>query len=243
MHSDRSRNETRLTLTYAVLLGAMTVGYRLVSPYLLGPGSHFAWNLMPVGALALFAGARLRSRWAWLVPLGAMLASDLLLIPHYARMGIASMAWATTPFIYASFALYALLGKLVKPGIDSPVLLVGTAVAGGVQFFLLTNFAVWAFEVLPSGEPLYAKTLPGLLERHRMKPEAEGQVRRRATGMVIVVVVVVERRLRCIRVEHPGDGAGGGSLQLAEAHPRRHEDACEDEQDQESGQDRHALAS
>lgn len=164
MHSDRSRNETRLTLTYAVLLGAMTVGYRLVSPYLLGPGSHFAWNLMPVGALALFAGARLRSRWAWLVPLGAMLASDLLLIPHYARMGIASMAWATTPFIYASFALYALLGKLVKPGIDSPVLLVGTAVAGGVQFFLLTNFAVWAFEVLPSGEPLYAKTLPGLLE-------------------------------------------------------------------------------
>ena len=32
MHSDRSRHETRLTLVYALLLGVMTVGYRLVAP-------------------------------------------------------------------------------------------------------------------------------------------------------------------------------------------------------------------
>jgi hypothetical protein len=163
MHSDRNYQETRLTLIYAVLLGAVAVGYRLVPPYLLGPGSHFAWNLMPVGALALFVGARLPSLWAWLVPLGAMVASDLLLIPAYAAQGIDSISWTTTPFIYASFALYALLGRLVTPRTDSPSVLLA-AFAGSVQFFLVTNFAVWAFGVLSTGEAMYAKTLPALAE-------------------------------------------------------------------------------
>jgi len=128
MHSDRSRQEPRLTLTYAVLLGAMTVGYRLIAPYkLLGPGTDFAWNLVPVGALALFVGARLPSLWAWLVPLAAMVVSDLLLIPVY---GAASIAWGYTPFVYASFFLYASIGRVVKPGIDSPLPLLGSPLAG-----------------------------------------------------------------------------------------------------------------
>ena len=164
MHSDRSRQETRLTLVYAVLLGVLTVGYRLVAPYeILGPGSDFAWNLVPVGALALFVGARLSSRWGWVIPFGAMLASDLLLIPICAARGDPSMAWTTTPFVYLSFALYALVGRFMKPDANAPLSLLGSALAGSVQFFLLTNFAVWAFEV-SVGVPLYPKTLPGLLE-------------------------------------------------------------------------------
>ena len=36
------------------------------------------WNFVPIGALALFAGAYFRDRtWAFVVPLGAMLVSDL----------------------------------------------------------------------------------------------------------------------------------------------------------------------
>ena len=163
MHSDRSHQETRLTLVYAVLLGVTTVGYRLVAPYqLFGPGSDFAWNLMPVGALALFVGARLPSRWTWLIPLGAMVVSDVLLIPAYAAKGSASISWDSTPFVYASFALYASIGRLVKPGIDSPLPLLGSALSGSVQFFLLTNFAVWVFGIDLAGEP-YPKTPSGLI--------------------------------------------------------------------------------
>ena len=164
MHSDCHHNKTRLTLIYAVLLGVLTVGYRLVAPYkLLGPGSDFVWNLMPVGALALFVGARLPSRWGWIIPFGAMLVSDVLLIPICAERGDPSMAWTTTPFVYLSFALYALIGKFMQPDATSPLPLLGSALAGSVQFFLLTNFAVWASEV-SAGVPLYPKTLPGLLD-------------------------------------------------------------------------------
>ena len=164
MHSDRNRHETRLTLFYALLLGVLTVGYRLIAPYkLFGSGSDFAWNLMPVGALALFVGARLPSLWAWLIPFAAMLVSDVLLIPFCAERGDPSMAWTTTPFVYASFALYLLIGKIVKPGTNSPIPLLGSSLAGSVQFFLLTNLAVWAFEVT-GGVPLYPKSLTGLLE-------------------------------------------------------------------------------
>ena len=168
MHSDRSRQETRLTLVYAVILGVLTVGYRLVVPYrLLGPEVDFAWNLMPMGALALFVGARMSSLWAWLIPFGAMLASDLLLIPAYAAQGSASISWDSTPFIYASFALYASIGRLVRPGIDSPLPLLGSALAGSVQFFLLTNFAEWVFGLDLAGEP-YPKTLAGLIHCYDM---------------------------------------------------------------------------
>ncbi len=73
------------------------------------------------------------------------------------------MAWTTTPFIYLSFALYMLLGKVIKPTATSPIPLLGSAIAGSVQFFVLTNFAVWAFEVT-GGVPLYPKTPSGLID-------------------------------------------------------------------------------
>ena len=165
MHTDQNRHDSRLTLVYAVLLGVVSVGYRLVAPYqLLGADASFAWNLVPVGALALFVGARLPSLWAWLIPLSAMVASDLLLIPAY---GAASIAWGSTPFVYASFLLYATIGRLVKPGIDSPLRLFGSALGGGLQFFLVTNFAAWLFVVV-GGVPLYPKTPAGLIHCYEM---------------------------------------------------------------------------
>ncbi|MBV8781647.1 MAG: hypothetical protein JO353_09635 [Phycisphaerae bacterium] len=37
------------------------------------------WNLVAVGAVALYAGARLPRRWAWAVPIVGMALSDLIL--------------------------------------------------------------------------------------------------------------------------------------------------------------------
>jgi hypothetical protein len=146
---------------WAWLIGltVFTVGYRLVPRLALSPGAAFLWNLMPMGALGLFAGARLRSRYALLVPLAAMLASDLLLIRPLAALGHSSFS-PLTPLIYLSYALNALLGQLVRRDKSSPMVLGGVSLLASLQFFLLTNFGVW---LLGDGT-LYPKTLEGLAE-------------------------------------------------------------------------------
>jgi hypothetical protein len=149
----------RLTWAFVVGLAAFTVVHRLV-PRLLGLSGEaaFFWNLMPVGALGLFAGARLRSRYAVLVPLAAMLVSDLLLIRPLAALGLPSF-YAVTPFVYLSYALCALVGRLVG-GETSPMVLGGASLLASTQFFLVTNFAVW---LLGDGA-LYPRTFAGLAE-------------------------------------------------------------------------------
>ncbi len=98
------------------------------------------WNLMPVGALALFAGARLRWPWALALPLATMLVSDLLLLGPLAERGHSSFA-LLTPVIYGSFLTYALLGRLSRRAAQDALL--PACLLGSVQFFLVTNFFSW----------------------------------------------------------------------------------------------------
>ena len=57
----------------AIVLSALVIICRLSAP-ILG-----TWNFVPIGAVSLYAGARLPRRWAWLVPVIAMVLSDLML--------------------------------------------------------------------------------------------------------------------------------------------------------------------
>jgi hypothetical protein len=152
-----------LTWLLAAVFAAFAVLWRL-GPYLfdLGPDARFVWNLTPVGALGVFLGVRLRSRWALLLPIAVMLVSDLLLWKPLADRGFHAFSrW--TPLIYGSFLVYALLGRLVRRG-PSAALAFPAALLGGAQFFLLTNFAVWA-----GGDgSTYPKTLAGLGECYAM---------------------------------------------------------------------------
>jgi hypothetical protein len=86
------------------------------------------WNFAPVGALSLFAGARLRGWKAYALPLALMAITDPLL-------GGYSVA---TPLVYASFALNVWIGSRLRES-ESPLAIGGAALAGSVQFFLLTN--------------------------------------------------------------------------------------------------------
>ena len=54
----------------------------------------------------------------------------------------------STPFIYESFLLYATIGRLVRPGIDSPSGL-PPPLRRGRAVFLVTNFTSWSFGVGP----------------------------------------------------------------------------------------------
>jgi len=89
-------------------------------------------NFTPVGGVSLFAGGRLSGWKAYLVPLVLMLVTDPL-------VGGYSFA---TPFVYASFLIYVWIGSRLR-ATESPLPIGAAAVAGSVQFFLITNFGVW----------------------------------------------------------------------------------------------------
>jgi hypothetical protein len=164
MHGDGKTRDSGLTWLLAAAFAAFAVLWRL-GPYLfdLGPDARFVWNLTPVGALGVFLGVRLRSRWALLLPPAVMLVSDLLLWKPLADRGFHAFSrW--TLLIYGSFLVYALLGRLARRGPSAAALAFPAALLGGAQFFLLTNFAVWA-----GGDgTTYPKTLAGLGECYAM---------------------------------------------------------------------------
>ncbi len=102
-------------------------------------------NFAPIAAMALFGGAHFSDkRAAFLVPLAAMLLSDLVIGTH-----------PFIPFVYGSFALIVGLGFwLRRRRRVAPV--AAAALASAVVFFVLANFGVWAL----SG--MYPKTPAGL---------------------------------------------------------------------------------
>jgi hypothetical protein len=152
-------NANKQGLAWALVVGyfLLAVGLRLL-PRLLGPNTYWPWHLWAVGALGLFAGARLRSRAAFLVPVGAMLISDLLLWKPLADAGLPTFGRLTL-LHYGFFLLYAVIGRFLTEK-SSPLWIGGASIVGSVQFFLLSNFSVWYF-----GDGVtYAKTLSGLVE-------------------------------------------------------------------------------
>jgi hypothetical protein len=114
-------------------------------------------NLVPVGALGLFGGARLRSWHAFALPLAVMAVTDLLL---WQLRG-----WQPfDPFVYASFLLYVVIGRALCR--TSSVWRIGTAsVLGSVQFYLITNFGAWLQLSNPS-VAYYPRSAAGLLQAY-----------------------------------------------------------------------------
>lgn len=103
-------------------------------------------NFVPLGALALASGVYLRSRWGILVPLFVMVASDLIVGWHNLVL-----------FTWGSYLLMGMIGWWVRQH-KSVWRVAGGTLAGSVLFYVVTNFAVWAFT------PLYAKTAAGLVQ-------------------------------------------------------------------------------
>jgi len=110
------------------------------------------WNFVPVGAIALFAGATFANRRAAiLLPLLMLFAGDTAL-ELLTGQGYHSLM----PVVYATYALIAILGWLLRERRNSPLVIAGGATAGAILFFLTTNFAVWALG------NMYPHTLEGL---------------------------------------------------------------------------------
>ena len=113
-------------------------------------------NFSPVEAIALFGGAYFASKqWSMVVPLLALLVSDLALGALHGASYAAYLGGHTFWSVYACIALSVVLGFGLR-GKASGGRVIGYSLAGSVLFFVVTNFAVWLWD------PLYPKTGAGL---------------------------------------------------------------------------------
>jgi uncharacterized protein DUF6580 len=125
-------------------------------------------NFAPVTATALFCGAYMSRRQSFLALGALLLLSDYLLlyINPYGRTSFEHFyapweLWhSALPYIYASFAISALVGWWVKSRRSSG-LVVAAALFCSVQFFLITNAGVWI-------GGMYDRGLDGLLQSYTM---------------------------------------------------------------------------
>ena len=102
-------------------------------------------NLTAIGAVALFGAAYFDRRWmAFVVPLAAMLASDLILT-------------SPDPVTYACFAMTAAMGLLLRDRVTFGRV-TAAAIAASVMFFVVSNFFVWW------GSRMYPQNAAGLVE-------------------------------------------------------------------------------
>jgi hypothetical protein len=125
-NTEMSKNENLLYRTLlALALIAIAAALR-VAPH--------PWNFTPVGAMALFSGAILKDRrLAFVVPLVALFAGDIFIGFH-----------KLMPVIYAGFLVNVAIGFWLRNRRTFARISAATLI-GAIQFFLITNFAVWAF--------------------------------------------------------------------------------------------------
>ena len=108
-------------------------------------------NFTPILGMAVFSGAIISKRIiAYLVPLAAMLLSDLYLGFH-----------ASMPIIYFSLALCVLVGTFIEARVS--ILNSFLSISFGVlTFFLITNFMVWY------GSGMYEANISGIMTCYYM---------------------------------------------------------------------------
>jgi len=138
MNTQLSQKEALLYRTLLVLSIIVIAAALRIAPH--------PWNFTPVGAMALFSGAMIRNRrLAFLFPLLALFAGDIFIGFH-----------KLMPVVYASFLISVAIGFWLRR--RRSVARIGAATLfGSIQFFLVTNFAVWAFGLT------YPHTSTGLL--------------------------------------------------------------------------------
>src|SRR5438477_1958386 len=90
------------------------------------------WNFTPLGAMALFSGALLKDRrLAFTLPLVALFVGDVFIGFH-----------KLLPIVYASFLINVAIGLWLRDRRSIARISLATFL-GAIQFFLVTNFAVW----------------------------------------------------------------------------------------------------
>jgi hypothetical protein len=126
MNTEISQKETLLYRTLLALALILLAAALRIAPH--------PWNFTPVGAMALFSGAVLRDRrLAFFFPLLALFLGDIFIGFH-----------KLIPIVYASFLVNVAIGLWLRDRRTVARITVATLL-GAIQFFIVTNFAVWQF--------------------------------------------------------------------------------------------------
>lgn len=154
MNSELFRKESMIVRTIVILSMIALAAVLRVVPH--------PWNFTPVGAMALFSGAVVKDRrLAFLFPLLALFVGDIFVGFH-----------KLMPLVYASFLVNVALGYWIRD-CRTTMRISAITLLGAIQFFLVTNFGVWAFlDGFPrtaagliacyiAGIPLFWNTLAG----------------------------------------------------------------------------------
>lgn len=144
-----SSNFKPMTLALAgfglVLVVALTIGFQRL------PNEYRVWNLSVIGALGLFAAARLGF---WPGVCFTAVAIALKDVCYYQMTDW----WEPYPLSWVYFSGYALAGYLLLRRSNSPLRIAGTALGVSLSFFVVSNFVSWLEQALP-----YGYSLDGLL--------------------------------------------------------------------------------
>lgn len=145
-------------------------------------------NFTSVGAIALFAGAYLPRKMAFVSTLSAIIISDLII-------GLHSLVFVT----WGCFAAVVLLGGVIRRRLRAWNVIGATAL-GSLLFYLVTNFAVW------SQAQMYAMNLSGLIQCYY---NALPFFRNMLVGDVIYTVVLFGlyglARHRIVKAQHSSE--------------------------------------
>jgi hypothetical protein len=126
MNTEMSQKENLLYRTLLALVLIVLAAALRIAPH--------PWNFAPVGAMALFSGAVLKDRrLAFLFPLVALFAGDAFIGFH-----------KLIPVVYASFLINVAIGLWLRDRRTITRVSLATLL-GALQFFIVTNFAVWQF--------------------------------------------------------------------------------------------------
>jgi uncharacterized protein DUF6580 len=154
MNTQMSKKENLLYRTLLALAIIALAAALRIAPH--------PWNFTPVGAMALFSGAIIRDRrLAFFFPILALFVGDIFIGFH-----------RLMPVVYASFLVSVAIGFWVRDR-RSLARITAATLLGATQFFLVTNFAVWAFGLsyprngagllacYVAGIPFFGNTLAG----------------------------------------------------------------------------------
>ncbi len=127
-------------------------------------------NFVPISATALFGGTYFNKRFAVIIPLVTMMMSDYLLLyvnPYRFPLfdfshvySITAMFHATTLYVWGSFVISGLIGLWLRRR-KKVAYIITASLFCSLQFYLITNFGVWA-----SG--MYSRGLDGLIQSYIM---------------------------------------------------------------------------
>lgn len=134
-----SLNKINLRTAVLILMIVVAAVIRVLSAgKVLSPLSNFT----PVGAMALFGGCYFKDKWkAYLVPLGILLLSDIVMMRTIYTEHSTGLLYSGWGWIYASFALMAIMGHFIKKVSVGSVVL--AAAAAALLHWLVSDFGVW----------------------------------------------------------------------------------------------------